>query len=211
MLVIIKFKSVSIRTPLLWRSRPKFRSRRLARTTGSNHCPSPHQPTHRGRGRHRKATTHGADASRLPVRLLVGMAFFDERRIFAWRGVGMIHGEVLSPRQRTERIRGFMRPVAAARNKLNDLAVHENISQSTMRISPPRASAIRQAVAAMPVFFLPVRVICLVKNAAEPRVSRRLSSGANPISLGRVRGRGRRVRARRQTGSDGGALQRRPA
>ena len=83
-----------------------------------------------------------------------------------------------------------MRPVAAARNKLNDLAIHENISQSTMRISPPRASAIRQAVAAMPVFFLPVRVICLVKNAAEPRVSRRLSSGANPISLGRVRGRG---------------------
>src|SRR6204780_2253997 len=91
-----------------------------------------------------------------------------------------------------------MRPMieAAARNKLNDLAVHENISQSTMRISPPRASAIRQAVAAMRVFFLPVRVICLVKNAAEPRVSRRLSLGANPISLGRVRGRGRaRVRA----------------
>jgi hypothetical protein len=38
---------------------------------------------------------------------------------------------------------------AHPRDELNDLGVHEKISQSTMRISPPRASAIRQAVAAM--------------------------------------------------------------
>jgi hypothetical protein len=43
---------------------------------------------------------------------------------------------------------------ATARDEWNDLGVHEKTSQSTMRISPLAASAIRQAVAAMRVFFL---------------------------------------------------------
>jgi hypothetical protein len=85
---------------------------------------------------------------------------------------------------------------AAARDEWNDLGVHEKISQSTMRTSPLTASAIRQAVAAMRVFFLEGDVL---KSAAEPRVLRGLIWGANPVSHGRLRGRGRRLRAHRQT------------
>jgi hypothetical protein len=119
-------------------------------------------------------------------------------RIFTWRGVGVIHGEIVRPRTRAERMRGFERTTveATARDELNDLGVHEKISQSTMRISPLTASAIRQAVA-MRVFFLAGG--CFEKTR-QSQASYAGSFGARTLSLsGGVRGRGRRVRAHRQT------------
>ncbi|WP_298254745.1 hypothetical protein [Bradyrhizobium sp.] len=72
------------------------------------------------------------------------------RRIFARRGVGVIHREIVRLNWQAKRNRRFINPVATrAWNEWNDLCTHAKISQSTIRVSPPIASAIKQAAAAM--------------------------------------------------------------
>src|ERR1700683_3841102 len=107
-------------------------------------------------------------------------------RIFARRGVGVIHGEIVRPTQEAERLRGFVRAMVEAypRDEWNDPGAHEKISQSTMRISPLTASAIRQAAEAMRSFFLAGGMMCLVKMRGRACAigTRGLISGVNPIS-----------------------------
>ena len=72
------------------------------------------------------------------------------RRIFARRGVDMVHDEIVWLNRRAKRIRRFAWPAAAwPRHEWNNFRTHAKISQSTMRVSPPIASAIRQAAAVM--------------------------------------------------------------
>jgi hypothetical protein len=80
------------------------------------------------------------------------------------------------------RLPGFVRTTAAVRprDKLNDL-VHEKICQSTMKVSPPRASAIRSGGGHA--IFPSVGVICLMKIAAELAHVVRRSFRARTVSL----------------------------
>jgi hypothetical protein len=99
------------------------------------------------------------------LRRLVFVPGLEWRHIFARRGVSMVHGKIVHlPDRKAEQVCGVARQaaiVARARDKLNDLCAHENISQSTMRISPLTASAIRQAAAAMRVLLLRAGMMAL--------------------------------------------------
>jgi hypothetical protein len=88
-------------------------------------------------------------------RLAFALALPGRRRIFARRGVGMIHGEIVRPTREAERL-DFVRAMIEVRlrDKLNDPGAHEKISQSKMRISPLTASPSRQAVVAMRILSL---------------------------------------------------------
>jgi hypothetical protein len=92
---------------------------------------------------------------------------------------------------------------ALPRDELNDFCTHEKISQSTMRVSPPRASVIRQAVAAIRSSFSRGGLLC--ENRGRAARFARAHFEREPVSLagGREAAAGC-VRAHRQTGSDNG-------
>src|SRR5579871_1935199 len=89
----------------------------------------------------------GIAASRLFV---VDVLRVVPRHVFARRGVGVIHHEIVRLHGEAKRSWSFIRAaVARSRREWDDNRAHGNTSDSRTRINPEIASAIRQAVAAM--------------------------------------------------------------
>jgi hypothetical protein len=69
--------------------------------------------------------------------------------IFAWRRVGMIHGEIVGPCRRPKgdggKVRVFARALRAA-DESNDFCAHDNPSHTAIATRPANASEIRYAV-----------------------------------------------------------------
>jgi len=69
--------------------------------------------------------------------------------IFARRGIGMIHREIVGPRRRPEgdgREIGWPAMVLRATDELNDFCAHENPSHTAIATRPANASEIKYAV-----------------------------------------------------------------
>jgi hypothetical protein len=65
--------------------------------------------------------------------------------IFARRGVGVVHGEIVAPSGRPDCCGKVQKPASAARapDELNDFGAHEKPSHNAIAIRPAKASEIR--------------------------------------------------------------------
>ena len=132
--------------------------------------------------------------------------------IFARRGIGMIHGEIVRPNGWAGG-GGKVCPLdsrSRARNKSNDLCAHENPSHNAIATRPAKASEIRYAVMAGGSLFRVIVVFWLsqLKQMRGMIAFARVISGANPISLNERPRAGTFARAgKTERGSDGGARQ----
>jgi hypothetical protein len=79
---------------------------------------------------------------------------FARREIFEWRGIGMIHHEIIGTFRRPERNGweiggrkiGRLSSAFRPRDELDDFCTHDNPSHKTMTTRPASASEIRYAV-----------------------------------------------------------------